>query len=119
MLFLLFATTSIRCVTAQEQEQRVASKQLLSVKSYKVDYEIKGVTKPGNDLLSRIDISKFEYLRQAEKRTEVKDHENQLILILYSETEAAMNREDAIKNSRMKTVTDVKEVNTSKYNPEK
>ena len=83
---------------------------------YKRDFEIKGVVNPDNALLQKIDLSRFDYLRQADKRVEAKDAVNNIIIILYSENEIRKMKQEHTRNytGEMKTVTDVKNVPTPK-----
>jgi hypothetical protein len=117
--FIVLWTCCILNAEAQENNRVSSGKQPLAVKQYKIDFEIKGVNNPDVELLSRINIEKYEYLRQKNKRTEVKDGDNRVILILYSVEEAAEKRERNLREKRFKTVTEVKEVNTPKYIPER
>jgi hypothetical protein len=82
---------------------------------YKQDYEIKGISNPGADLLSKINIASFDYLRQKDKRVEAKDNVNHIVLILYSENEVAAEKQQHLQeSSNVKTVTDVKYISTPK-----
>jgi hypothetical protein len=86
-----------------------------SATRYKREFEIKGIAHPGNDLLQKIDIGKFDFLREKDKRVEVKDGDNQLILILYSENEIAHMKQESLRNAtNIKTVSDVQYVTTPK-----
>jgi hypothetical protein len=82
---------------------------------YKREFEIKGNAHPDDALLQKIDISRFDYLRQKDKRVEAKDGANGLIIILYSENEIARMKQESLRNmTNIKTVTDVRVVPTSK-----
>jgi len=87
-----------------------------AVTRYKQDYEIKGISHPDNALLSKINISKYDYLRQANERVEAKDADNNIIIILYSEKEIARMKQEHVRQapSLVKTVTDVQYVPTTK-----
>ena len=106
--WILFAAT-LPAQTNVEPNTRTAAMR------YKQDFEIKGIAHPDNALLSKIDIKRFDYLRQADVRVEAKDAENNIIIILYSENEIAkMKQEHLRKASGIKTVSDVKNVSTHK-----
>jgi hypothetical protein len=83
---------------------------------YKREFEIKGIARPGDDLLQKINIGKYDFLREKDKRVEVKDGDNHLILVLYSENEIARMKQESIRNNpNIKTVADVQNVQTPKF----
>jgi hypothetical protein len=96
-------------------QTNVAPKVLTTADRYKEEFEIKGIPNADPELLSKIDIAKYNYLRQPDVRVEVKDPDNQLILILYSEREVAKKKDERRRQAtNLKTVTDVQYIVTPK-----
>jgi hypothetical protein len=81
---------------------------------FKQDFEIKDIANPSEELLSKINISDFDYLRQPDVRVEAKDGTNKIILVLYSVKEIREAREARARQGNVKTVTDVKYIFTPK-----
>ena len=113
---LLLALASFAFISFSLTAQSSASQNLRDASiRFKRDFEIKGIAQPDNALLKKIDIGRYDYLRQPDKRVEAKDSDNNLILVLYSENEiAAMKQEHLRRAPDAKTVTDVKYIPTPK-----
>jgi hypothetical protein len=105
----IFSATELFAQTNVTPSTRTA------VTRYKQDFEVRGIARPDSTLLSKINISKYDYLRQPDVRVEAKDSDNNLILILYSEKEIARMKEASLRHtSGIKTVTDVKYISSPK-----
>ena len=113
---LLLALTSFTFFSFNLPAQSIATQNLRDAGiRYKRDFEIKGIAHPDDALLKKINISRYDYLRQPDKRVEAKDSDNNLVLVLYSENEIAKAKKESLRNAtNIKTVSDVHYVTTPK-----
>lgn len=98
MLLMASATAVLRGQTSKMEMP--ATTTVTNIDRYKVDYEIKNISNPSNELLMSLNLSQYEELRLDVNDLEISDEENNVVIILYSNQKAGTNKKNTLRNSQ-------------------